>query len=190
MTPAPDLYKILQVDPEAEPEVIRAAYLCLAKKYHPDGGVATGERMVALNGAWAMLGDAGRRAAYDRSRSAPANGAANRPTRTDGGEAGAVYARPADAPSHGSTGTTLDFGRYAGWTLDALARGDPDYLEWLARAPIGTRYRTEIYALLAARRPPSPGATGQARGRTQPSPRPGRTGGRTLPWRSRPQAER
>ena len=36
----PDPYKILQVDPEAEDEVIAAAYRRLARKYHPD--TATG----------------------------------------------------------------------------------------------------------------------------------------------------
>ena len=32
----PDLYKILQVDPEADAEVIEAAYRRLARRYHPD----------------------------------------------------------------------------------------------------------------------------------------------------------
>ena len=31
-----DPYKVLQVDPEAEDEVIAAAYRRLARKYHPD----------------------------------------------------------------------------------------------------------------------------------------------------------
>ena len=31
-----DLYKVLQVDPEAEHEVVQAAYRRLARKYHPD----------------------------------------------------------------------------------------------------------------------------------------------------------
>ena len=62
-------YKILQVDPEAEPEVIEAAYRRLARKYHPD--VATGpdaqQRMVQINQAWEMLRDPIRRAAVDRA---------------------------------------------------------------------------------------------------------------------------
>ena len=37
-----DAYKVLQVDPEAEDEVIQAAYRRLARKYHPD--LATGPR--------------------------------------------------------------------------------------------------------------------------------------------------
>jgi curved DNA-binding protein CbpA len=66
----PDPYKILQVDPEAEDEVIEAAYKRLARKYHPD--VASGpdaqERMVRINQAWEMLQDPVRRAAVDRAR--------------------------------------------------------------------------------------------------------------------------
>ncbi len=66
----PDPYKILQVDPEAEDEVIAAAYRRLARKYHPD--TATGPealgRMEAINAAWEALGNPARRAAYDRER--------------------------------------------------------------------------------------------------------------------------
>lgn len=65
-----DPYKVLQVDPEAEDEVIEAAYKRLARKYHPD--VASGpdaqERMVRINQAWEMLQDPVRRAAVDRAR--------------------------------------------------------------------------------------------------------------------------
>jgi len=68
--PAPDPYKTLQVDPEAEDEVIAAAYRRLARKYHPD--VATGPegltRMAAINAAWEKIGDPARRAAFDRQR--------------------------------------------------------------------------------------------------------------------------
>ncbi len=66
----PDPYKILQVDPEAEEEVIAAAYRRLARKYHPDtatGAEADG-RIEAINAAWEVLGDPRRRAAHDRQR--------------------------------------------------------------------------------------------------------------------------
>jgi curved DNA-binding protein CbpA len=71
---APDFYKVLQVDSEAEDEVIQAAYRRLAQKYHPDrqpdaDGMA---RMVAINAAWEVLRDPDRRAAYDASRAAAA----------------------------------------------------------------------------------------------------------------------
>jgi hypothetical protein len=61
-------YQVLQVDPQAEPEIIEATYRRLAKKYHPD--VATsrdaGERMKEINAAYAVLRDPLQRMAYDR----------------------------------------------------------------------------------------------------------------------------
>jgi curved DNA-binding protein CbpA len=64
-----DPYKVLQVDPEAEDEVIQAAYRRLAQKYHPDvAGQDGAARMAALNAAWEVLRDPGRRAAHDRDR--------------------------------------------------------------------------------------------------------------------------
>lgn len=66
----PDPYKVLQVDPEAEDEVIEAAYRRLARKYHPDvsPGPESQERMVRINQAWELLKDPVRRAAVDRAR--------------------------------------------------------------------------------------------------------------------------
>lgn len=60
--PLSDPYKTLQVDPEAEDEVIAAAYRRLARKYHPDATVgpdagAAAARMTALNAAWELIGD-------------------------------------------------------------------------------------------------------------------------------------
>src|SRR3954454_4366912 len=61
-------YKVLQVDPEAEDEVIQAAYRRLAQKYHPDiAGPEAASRMTAINAAWELLRDPARRAAHDRS---------------------------------------------------------------------------------------------------------------------------
>lgn len=67
-----DHYKVLQVDSEAELEVIQAAYRRLAQKYHPDVArdPVAAERMAAINAAWAVLRDPARRAAYDRERKA------------------------------------------------------------------------------------------------------------------------
>ena len=68
---APDLYKILQVDPDAEPEVVEAAYRRLALKYHPDVSAApdAAERMRDLNMAYEVLGNATKRVEYNRWRS-------------------------------------------------------------------------------------------------------------------------
>ena len=65
-----DYYKILQVDPSADPEVITAAYRRLAVKYHPDTNSAPDalQRMQKINEAYAILSDPAQRAIYDRSR--------------------------------------------------------------------------------------------------------------------------
>ncbi len=142
-----DFYGILQVDPRAEPEVVRAAYRSLARKYHPDVAGGSAERMVELNQAWAVLGDSRARAAYDRGRGvltppAPA---------TSGRAAESSWSGASGRPSGPPSGTVLDFGRYAGWSFGQIARHDPDFLEWLARAPIGRSFRAEIEALFSAR---------------------------------------
>lgn len=69
-TSSPDYYKILQVDPLAEEEVVEAAYRRLARKYHPDvyAGPDAAERMRELNLAYGVIGDAARRRAYDYAR--------------------------------------------------------------------------------------------------------------------------
>src|SRR5450759_2991868 len=62
-----DPYHLLQVIPDAEPEVIQAAYRALARKYHPDMG-GTDLQMATLNAAWETLRDRGGRELYDRER--------------------------------------------------------------------------------------------------------------------------
>ena len=81
----PDPYKVLQVDSEAEDEVIEAAYKRLARKYHPDVSPdpASVERMVRINQAWELLRDPVRRAAVDRAR-ARATGTSARVAAADG----------------------------------------------------------------------------------------------------------
>jgi curved DNA-binding protein CbpA len=97
-----DPYRTLQVVPEAEDEVIAAAYRRLARKYHPD--VATSDdaaaRMAAINAAWELIGDPTRRAAFDRQRALEA---AIRRRDAEAGTAAARAARPAS-----STGDDAD----------------------------------------------------------------------------------
>jgi curved DNA-binding protein CbpA len=203
----PDPYKVLQVDPEAEEEVIAAAYRRLARKYHPDtaaGAEAIG-RMAAINAAWEVIGDPKRRAAHDRqravqdamARSRGAGGARDADTSSAGpsarGASPPVSARPASPPRPGASsrppqpetvsrdwssgrssvgggyddsmhkadgigaagrppgnpsGSVMNFGRYAGWSLGEISRSDLEYLEWLDRMPIGRPYRDEIDAIL------------------------------------------
>jgi hypothetical protein len=65
-------------------------------------------------------------------------------------------------PGHPS-GSMLNFGRYAGWSLAEIARVDLEYLEWLDRMPIGRTYQLEIDVLLRShgRRAAAPGGTGR-----------------------------
>lgn len=164
----PDLYAVLQVHPRAEPEVLRAAYRVLARKYHPDHG-GDARRMITLNDAWDVLGDPARRASYDASRASPtsdsgpghqsATAQTSPPTaaqrRADVAHAGPPPGRP--------SGTILTFGRYAGWSLGEIARHDLDYLEWLQRSTLGRGLRAEIEVLLVPRRGPGAGRTTSSR---------------------------
>lgn len=70
MTSPGDYYRILQVDPSADYEVVEAAFRRLARKYHPDlnPGEGAGATMRQLNEAYAVLKDPARRAEYDRQR--------------------------------------------------------------------------------------------------------------------------
>ena len=161
-----DYYEVLQVHRTAEPEVIRASYRILARKYHPDHG-GDPQRMIALNDAWDVLGDPVRRAAYDTSRAAAASRTAfsQRATSETGappasGGPAAPDVNHAGPPPGRPSGTVLDFGRYAGWSLGEIARYDLDYLQWLQRATFGRRLRAEIDGLLLQRRgPAAPGPT-------------------------------
>ena len=181
--PELDPYKTLQVDPEAEDEVIAAAYRRLARKYHPDTATdpttvaAASERMTALNAAWELIGDADRRATFDRRRavrsalsrraSVDAVEAARRPSpdvvsrdwtsgrsSTGGGYDPSMRRRDEDGaagpPPGNPSGSLLKFGRYAGWSLGEISRRDLEYIEWLDRMPIGRPYRDEIDAILRA----------------------------------------
>ncbi len=69
-----DYYKMLQVDPDAEPEVIAAAYKRLAQKYHPDVqiGATEARRIQEINTAYEVLSNPSKRAQYDRMRSSRA----------------------------------------------------------------------------------------------------------------------
>lgn len=72
-------YDELGVAPSATTAEIRASYLALARRYHPDGLAsadveersAASARMARINAAWTVLGDAGRRSAYDAAIDVP-----------------------------------------------------------------------------------------------------------------------
>lgn len=147
-----DLYEVLQVHRHAELDVIRAAYRALARKHHPDFG-GDGARMVAINDAWRVLSDREARAAYD-AQLAKSQSRRSTDRMVPGPIAGyaprATRGTPAASTPEGD-GTIIDFGRYAGWSVGKLVDHDPDYLEWLARTPIGRRLAHEIEVVLARR---------------------------------------
>jgi curved DNA-binding protein CbpA len=143
-----DLYKVLQVDPAARPSVIQAAYRALARELHPDQSALEGtERaMAVLNHAYGILRDPMQRQEYDRSRSVP-------PPPAPASIVSPAPQRAAPPPPAARPGErTVDFGRYRGWSLEALAKRDPDYLEWLKRHSSGVGYRRQIDELLAKAR--------------------------------------
>jgi hypothetical protein len=64
----PTYYDVLQVERDATPERVRAAYRKLAQKYHPDkmpGNANASRAMAAINAAYEVLSDGHRRAEHD-----------------------------------------------------------------------------------------------------------------------------
>lgn len=59
---------------------------------------------------------------------------------------------PGDDAASSFDPTRLDFGHYAGHTIEELGEMDPDYLRWLERHPSGVRYRAEIQRVLGVTR--------------------------------------
>lgn len=164
------LYEILMVDARADMGIITLVYHALAKRYHPDRNDVPDAvvRMSEINGAYAVLSDPSSRDQYDRSIGLPSHlrqaarlavipieTASGAPTvdgrtpvpRSGFGEAGEPppYPRP--------SGTTIAYGRYRGWALNQVDSYDPNYIEWLQRAPAGRMYAAEIGAILRGRVP-------------------------------------
>ncbi|NML48140.1 J domain-containing protein [Ramlibacter sp. G-1-2-2] len=64
----PTYYDVLQVERDASPDLVRAAYRKLAHKYHPDkmpGNANAVRAMAAINAAYEVLSDSHRRAEHD-----------------------------------------------------------------------------------------------------------------------------
>ena len=151
-----DHYKVLEVDPEADPDVIEAAYRALSRKLHPDRDPTGMHRVhqAELDHAFAILSNSIQRRAYDTRRAdeyvpvGPGNGHISE---VGGRFASGALSERMQAGLNGESvgGVKLNFGRYAGWTLADLAGHDPDYLRWLCRHSSGIRYRAAILRLLA-----------------------------------------
>jgi DnaJ-class molecular chaperone len=154
-------YEILQIRDDAHQLIVKAAYRVLAGIYHPDTNreAGTERRMAEVNAAYAEIRTPERREAYDRLLKAQGSAQAPSPGPV-------VTPPPAPRPASGANGVdaTLDFGRYAGWSLRDLARQDPDYLRWLSRHSSGIRYRARIEELLRSA-PSGPTMSERVRGR-------------------------
>lgn len=88
-----DYYAILEVHPKASPEVIKKAFLVLAKKYHPDTTslprAEAEKKMVLLNKAYKVLLDPDARRAYDnlvKEQAEKADEAAAKEAKTEKGQ--------------------------------------------------------------------------------------------------------
>jgi hypothetical protein len=143
-----DYYAVLQVHPDAEPEVIEAAYRQLMRKFHPDlaGDNAARarvlhERAKLINQAYSVLRDPLRRRAYDDTRAPVAVAARHAPSNAEPPAADhPVHAEPttdAAAPAPAVEAFTIDDPASArGWApLRALAAAYyllPGTYEWEA----------------------------------------------------------
>lgn len=62
----PDHYEVLQISPNADPDMIHRVYRLLAQRYHPDNADSGDESTFrAVTEAYKILGDPEKRAAYD-----------------------------------------------------------------------------------------------------------------------------
>ena len=73
-----DYYEILEVHPKASQEIIKKAYLTLAKKYHPDtttfDKTFAEQKIKQINEAYKVLSNEQLRSEYDRRRSSSSSG--------------------------------------------------------------------------------------------------------------------
>ena len=138
-----DPYRILQVQPDADLDVVKAAFRVLARKAHPDASApvddAAERRMTDLNWAYAIVRDPVKREAWESDRR-------RAPPPVPGEDA--THGAPRGPLGGDGAGLRLDFGRYEGWKLGEVAKRDPDYLDWLRRHQSGARYRDAIDILL------------------------------------------
>jgi len=140
-------YKVLMLAEIADQEIISTVYRKLAQRYHPDVDPSpeAARRMAAINDAYQVLRDPQKRRSYDEWLASRRDRRSSDRLVRQASEVAVGAAGPAIGPP---SGTLLDFGRYSGWTLGQIRRRDPEFLEWLMRAPAGRMYRAEIEALL------------------------------------------
>jgi hypothetical protein len=152
VSPEPDAYATLHVEPDTSADVISALYRALARRFHPDGPTPDPARMTEVNRAYNLIKTPELRHRYDAARSPVAVG--------PGASAPPAPPPSPEAPGDGPASPTqplrtrlairdqwpavLDSGPYTGWRIQEVARHDPDYLRWLSRHTSGVRFRREI----------------------------------------------
>ena len=104
--PQPDYYKILQLDPEAEQEIVKVVHRKLSLKYHPDGTEPDPDKMRLLNEAHEVIGETARRKRYNAHRQYERDGLAAQPARPPS------YWNPPTQPFTGSRATPRRRYRY------------------------------------------------------------------------------
>jgi len=106
-----DLYRVLQVDPEAGREIIAAAYACLRQRYRE--GLWSGEdneqALEDMAYAFSVLSDNDQRARYDQTRPIQPSG-----ERKPGEQQAPLAASGTEAPSNGPPAASAAFRRLAG----------------------------------------------------------------------------
>ena len=137
--PTRNPYAELGIEVDADGRTIRGAYLAKARSHHPDRGGDV-RAMARINEAFELLNDPVRRAAHDAQ-----HGTSRRRER-DGAPSWTGAAGP---PPGRPSGTVLDFGIFAGWSLGEIARTDPGYLVWLTERNEGRQYLADIERHLA-----------------------------------------
>lgn len=98
-----DLYEILEVAPDVDPDALTAAYRRLLFKYHPDHNDSSdaAARTAAISRAYRILGNIAERAQYDRFRSKNVHPRANMPRAILGAKQLKLYEWQEQKPKHG-----------------------------------------------------------------------------------------
>lgn len=149
MSIARDPYEVLGVPRNASVRQIRAAYVARARRAHPDlVGLRGLDVMRTLNEAWAVLKDANRRAAFDVSTGNPPTPPAMGSTSFRDDPDRPFWTGASGPPPGRPSGTVLNFGIFAGWSLGEIARRDRGYLQWLRDRPEAKGFRPEIMRLI------------------------------------------
>ena len=133
-------YKVLMLAEIADQEIISTVYRKLAQRYHPDVDASpeAAQRMAAINESYQTLRDPETRRRYDEWLASRRDRRSGDRLIRQASEVITGAAGPAVGPPSGSL---IDFGRYSGWTLGQIKRRDPEFLDWLMRAPAGRVYR-------------------------------------------------